>query len=172
MSDIGLLQLFDMFGLPPSINYTEASISRHKQKVLGALQRIGTSGQKPSFQFKVNNTTHVYDISSITNAFAQLLRIIQIRGLAFHPVSESESWESHWNPLVDEWEKPIPNWNYYVGHFFMDRREQSEASIEVSARSEYYTRVARARDQDEIEQLKELLTDTQRSENRQQIEWL
>lgn len=83
MRDIGLLQLFDILGLTPSVNYTEVFIKKHK---LNISKYIGARGVQ-SVQFELEDGTHRYGPNSVLDAADRILSIIQIGGLAFHPVS-------------------------------------------------------------------------------------
>ncbi|KAH6668317.1 hypothetical protein B0J14DRAFT_159390 [Halenospora varia] len=138
-----LLQLFDIAGLLPSVSYTKEFINKHKRRVC--------------FRVMERKDENRYELNAVNTALDKILRIIEVDGLPFHPISEP--WESSWNPLAlgKEWKEPIPGWKESLVKFKHERLERTKEKVEVSAIFEYNNRVSQAMQQVEFKFLKEEL---------------
>jgi hypothetical protein len=103
---LGLLRLFNVIGLPPSVHYTERYINSHKVKISKLFRQYSDR----TVSFAEDGTSYEYRFTTFLDAVNQILSIMKIEGaLTFYPVREM--WGSHWNPLDnDQWCKPIPTW--------------------------------------------------------------
>ncbi|KAL5330814.1 hypothetical protein ACEPPN_000338 [Leptodophora sp. 'Broadleaf-Isolate-01'] len=156
MDQEDLLELFDRAGLPPSVSYTKACISRHKRQVSCCLTT------RPEFSFvDENGLDRVYALNTVQDAIDRILAVIETDGLAFYHISDS--WQSHWNPRAcdEQWTQPIPDWGGYLVIFRNDRLKRATETVDAIARDQYDQRVWMATKMAEFTRLKEELFDCQ-----------